>query len=190
MSRGLRAAGAPAPATIILGSARSHGNTRLLADAVLEYLPGARLFDLNDYRIGPYVYDGAHDTDDFLPLAREMARSEAIIFASPVYWYSMSGPMKIFFDRLTDLTDVAKPVGKSLGGKTAYLLATSGKHEAPDCFEAPFALTAGYFRMGWGGMLHARFAEDGVLSNEARAEATAFAAAIHARLTPVPLSAS
>ena len=50
MSRGFEAAGAPAPATLILGSARSHGNTRLLAGAVLELLPGARLVDLNEYK--------------------------------------------------------------------------------------------------------------------------------------------
>ena len=46
------------------------------------------------------VFGGADD--DFLGVAEAMVDAEAILFATPVYWYSMSGRLKRFFDRLTD----------------------------------------------------------------------------------------
>jgi len=86
-----------------------------------------------------------------------MARADVIVFASPVYWYSMSAQMKTFFDRLTDLTGGdLKPVGKSLAGKPVFTIATGGSPSAPDSFVRPFADTAGYFNMRWGGLLYAQ----------------------------------
>jgi len=82
-----------------------------------------------------------------------MARADVIVFASPVYWYSMSAQMKTFFDRLTDLTGGdLKPVGKSLAGKTMFVIAAGGSPATPDSFVRPFADTAGYFNMRWGGL--------------------------------------
>lgn len=140
----------------ILGSARQDGNTAALTSAVFQHLNDASVIDLNDLSIEPYSYDNPHESDDFCALAQMMAEADAIVFASPVYWYSMSGPMKIFFDRLTNLTDFYKPIGRALAGKSAFLVAASNSPAAPACFEPPFAETARYFDMRWGGMLHAR----------------------------------
>ena len=145
---------------IILGSARGDGNTAALARAVHEQLDDASLIDLNQLRIAPYVYDGGNADDDFVSVANAMNAAQAIIFASPVYWYSMSGVMKDFFDRLTDLTDPPlKPIGKSLAGKRAFLLATGNSPEPPPEFEPPFEKTAGYFNMTYGGMLYGKSGE-------------------------------
>ena len=35
-----------------------------------------------------------------------------IIFVTPVYWYAMSGRMKVFFDRWTDLLKIDKDTGR------------------------------------------------------------------------------
>ncbi len=157
----------------LFGAARGDGNTFRLARAVFDELDGAHLASLADYRIAPYNYDETYENDDFLALAEAMTRARAIVFASPVYWYSMSAPMKVFFDRLTDLTGTKKPLGKSLAGKTAFLIASGGAAAAPAAFEPPFADTARYFNMTWGGML---YAQGGAVDHRAAAE---FAARIN-----------
>jgi multimeric flavodoxin WrbA len=57
------------------------------------------------------------EDDGFKPIAEKMAAAEGILFATPVYWYAMSAPLKIFFDRLTDMTENLKALGKQLAGK-------------------------------------------------------------------------
>ncbi len=163
----------PAPVTVILGTSRRAGNTARLVEAAFRDLP-ARIVDLSDYDIAPYDYGHRHHTDDFLDIARAAARSEAIVFATPVYWYAMSAQLKTFFDRLSDLTRAEKALGRSFAGKTAFLIASSSSNALPEGFETPFAETARYFGMEWGGALHARLA-DGPLPPAAEAEAASFA---------------
>ena len=69
-----------------------------------------------------------------------------------------------------------KPVGKSLAGKTVFVVATGGSPSAPDSFVRPFADTASYFNMRWGGVLYAPGAA--TLSPETRNAARLFAAHI------------
>ena len=171
----------PAPVLGLIGSSRRRGNTSVLAEAVFARLRAkGRLIDLNALSIAPYDYDHRHHRDDFLPVAREMSRARAIVFASPVYWYAMSAQMKILFDRLSDLTETHKPLGRALAGKTAFALATSSGDGLPPDFERPFSETARYFDMRWGGLLHAYFDADGALPAEAALRAGAFAAKIDA----------
>lgn len=142
------------PILCVLSTARRNGHTGNLADRVIGPMTGARILDLGDLTITPYIYDHGNDEDDFLSLAYAMTQARVIVFASPVYWYSMTGPMKIFFDRLTDITGPHKKFGKSLAGKSMFLIATGGSPTPPDCFAPPFADTANYFDMNWGGMLY------------------------------------
>ncbi len=163
----------------ILGSSRADGETARLLDAVLSHLPDTETADLNALQIGPYSYEHANADDDFLPLARAMLKAKAIVLASPVYWYAMSAQMKLFFDRLTDLTDAPyKTIGKQLVGKTLFTIATGSNPQPPECFLPPFEDTAGYFNMQWGGMLYRRGAER--LAEPDLAEAKAFAGKIKA----------
>jgi len=140
----------------VIGSARGDGNTHRLARAVFDRIENAHLADLGGFRIAPYRYDETYENDDFLTLAEAMTKARAIVFASPVYWYSMSAPMKVFFDRLTDLTGSQKRLGKSLAGKTMFLIASGGSAAPNAAFEPPFSETAGYFDMKYGGMLYAQ----------------------------------
>ena len=67
--------------------------------------------------IRPYDYDPATNAhDDFKFVAGKMLAVDNIVFATPVYWYSMSECMKAFFDRLTDLLSFHKIIGKGLKG--------------------------------------------------------------------------
>ena len=166
-------------ALAILGSSRADGDTARLLDAVLAHLPDAERVDLGALKIAPYSYMHEHAGDDFLPLARQMLKAKAIILASPVYWYSMSAQMKIFFDRLTDITDAPyKAIGKQLAGKTLFTVASGGSASAPSCFTEPFSETAGYFNMNWGGILYRPGAA--ALSEEDRLAARSFAKEIAA----------
>jgi len=85
--------------TIILGSARSNGHTAKMAKQIAARLD-ANLIDLNKYEIGHYDYHHINKNDDFIPLIREeIISADRLILATPVYWYSMSGRMKVFLDR-------------------------------------------------------------------------------------------
>ena len=54
----------------------------------------------------------------FLPTIKELnSKYDTWIFVTPVYWYSMSGQMKIFLDRITDLLKWHKDEGRKIRGK-------------------------------------------------------------------------
>lgn len=159
----------------VMGSSRQDGNTAALMGAVFQNLNDARWIDLSDYSIAPYAYDHRFADDDFLPIAKIMREAEIIVYASPVYWYSMSAQLKAFFDRLTDLTEgEAKAIGKALAGKKTFVISTGGASDAPASFERPFSDTARYFDMSWGGLFYAAM-QSSALSPETKRAAEAFA---------------
>ena len=72
---------------------------------------------------------------------------EEIIFATPVYWYSMSSLMKIFFDRLTDLISSQETIGRKLMGKKVRVITSSIGNHLDDNFFLPFIETANYLHL-------------------------------------------
>lgn len=130
---------------VILGSSRSESNTRKAIEKLCPF-PDYELIDLHKENIAHYEYQ-LKSKDDFHHIAMKMSEADNIIFATPVYWYAMSGRLKIFFDRLTDLLYEHKPIGKSLKGKNTYLIATGSDPELPQGFEVPFQRTSEYFGM-------------------------------------------
>ncbi len=135
---------------IILGSARSDGNTRR-AVKYLSEVSGMPVVDLNDHQIEPFEYDNYHRSDDFLPLIKRLIECETIVFATPVYWYSMSSVLKNFFDRITDLLQAHKDIGRQLRGKRMALLSCSGTPGPDPDFAIPFRKTANYLGMHFAG---------------------------------------
>lgn len=158
-----------------MGSARSEGNTQLLSQQLAAQIP-ADLIDLNDYRINPYSYEHLHTDDDFLPLMRKLVASyDRLIFATPVYWYSMSGQLKIFFDRITDLLQIDKPTGRLLRGKSMAMLSCGGDDSRVSGFAEPFAYSAAYLGMEYLGDVHLWIASKGIIPDEVEARLSAFA---------------
>jgi multimeric flavodoxin WrbA len=132
---------------IILASARKHSDTQKLVELVFKDID-ITLVDLLDYKIAQYNYEEEYPTDDeFLKVVEQMLTHQLIVFATPVYWYAMSGYMKVFFDRLTDIVSSQKHLGRKLKGKRAALIAVSTDEELPEGFEVPFKRTAEYFDM-------------------------------------------
>ncbi len=82
-------------------------NTRKLVE-VFQASTDTTLFDLSDYAISFYDYEHMNRNDDFIHLINKLVEFDHLVFASPVYWYSMSAQLKVFFDRLSDLLTIEK----------------------------------------------------------------------------------
>jgi len=149
-------------ALTILGSARGESHTQRLLDMVLAARPATRI-DLRDLDIRQYEYDGAMERDDFEKVVDAMISHARIVFATPVYWYSMSGRMKVFFDRFTDLVTVRKDLGRKLKGRSVFLVACGSEKKMPAGFEVPFRETAAYLHMTYGGAFYAQTDKTGFL---------------------------
>ena len=93
---------------ILLGSSNSQGNTRKIVDFVSAQT-GFPIIDLKTKNILEFDYEFKNRHDDFHPLIKEIVNNyELIIFATPVYWYTMSGILKTFFDRISDCLKIEK----------------------------------------------------------------------------------
>lgn len=149
----------PPKILVILGTARDDSNT---LKALRSHFPDVDydLVSLHQLEIGYYTYDvEKRKPDDFISIAQQMQAADHIVFATPVYWYSMSGIMKVFFDRLTELVTTRKEIGRSLAGKEVSVFATGADRDAPPGFEVPFQRTAEYFKMSYAGTIYAKFVE-------------------------------
>ena len=136
---------------IILGSARKDGDTKKLIDLVFKDAD-FELVELLDHQIAAYDYERNYpEGDQFTEVADLLFQHQVIVFATPVYWYAMSGQMKIFFDRLTDYLDDKEAFKARLKGKKIFVLACSASPRLPDGFELPFSETAEYLGIEYGG---------------------------------------
>ncbi|MRX69570.1 Multimeric flavodoxin WrbA [Flavobacterium resistens] len=154
---------------IILGSSRKNGNTTKIVDEISK----EHHFDvvnLSDYNISYYDYESKNIDDDFLPLIRRILEEyDTLIFATPVYWYNMSGIMKVFFDRISDLIRIEKETGRKLRGKKIGVITNSHDNEIEDSFYIPFQKSADYLGMEYLG--HAHFNAN-ILNQQTKIELT------------------
>ena len=111
----------------IMGSPRRQGNTEILLDIALEEAQknGALISKicLKDKTIGPCI--GCLECtetgkcviqDDMEEIYQEMIGSEGIIWASPVYFWSMSSQTKTVMDRTYALTFPKLQLANKVGG--------------------------------------------------------------------------
>ncbi|MGE6356703.1 flavodoxin family protein [Flavobacterium sp. NPDC079362] len=139
---------------IILGSSRKNGNTTKIVDEISKE-HGIDIIDLSDYNISYYDYESKNREDDFFPLIKGIIEKyDTLIFATPIYWYNMSGIMKVFFDRFSDLIRIEKETGRKLRGKKIGVISNSHDNEIEDSFYIPFKKSADYLRMEYLGHAH------------------------------------
>lgn len=121
---------------IVKGSPRREGNSAILADQVAE---GARSlgalvesFYLHGMDIQPCdacdacqsePYGGCVIGDDMQILYPKLHDADALVIASPVYWFTVSAQTKIFMDRCYALIDKG---GYALRGKQIGIVMTYG----------------------------------------------------------------
>src|SRR5271157_279277 len=97
---------------VVLGSPRKNGNSTILANKLVEgateagaevetiFLQGMKIAPCNACdacRKNPKA--GCAIKDDMIPLYKKIERADAIVLASPTYWFNMSAQMKAFIDR-------------------------------------------------------------------------------------------
>ena len=151
---------------IIQGSARSDGNTKKMVQLLLDR-GDFDFIDLNQKKIGHFHYEFMNKNDDFLPLMREItAGYDLLIFATPIYWYTMSGIMKAFFDRISDCLKTDKEIGRMLRGKKMAMLCCGSEKEETEGFNLPFKFSAEYLGMNYLGDVHTWADDNGVVEQE------------------------
>lgn len=129
----------------INGSRRKNGNTAHLIETILTSAKNGQVqtdtLSLGDYNIGACTgCEGCRSSwqcvikDDFAQIVKKMDEAEAIILASPTYWYSVTSDMKRFIDRSYSLiqfpTNRNRWIGKYQGsGKVCVTAAVCEQSE-------------------------------------------------------------
>jgi len=158
---------------IIQGSSRSNGNTNKIVTFIKDKT-GFDIVDLKSKQITSFDYDFKNKDDDFIPLMKTIVNKyDTIIFATPVYWYSMSGIMKNFFDRITDCLKIEKEIGRKLRGKKMGMISCGSDSELKKGFEMPFVESANYLGMNYLGDIHT-WMENEVISESLKKEINTF----------------
>lgn len=148
-----------------MGSSRSDGDSAAVAAELLDST-GFELLDLNNIEFSDYDYQSGNSDDDFLPTIRNTVdQYDHIIWLTPVYWYSMSGIMKRFIDRISDCLRIEKETGRKFRGMSMSLISVSNdvRHDA---FGIPFELTADYLGMNYLGDCHIRVNEHSDINDQ------------------------
>ena len=137
-----------------MGSSNSLGDTYKICKLLVDKFE-LKFQDLNELVIMPYDYDHDNKDDDFLGFMGHVIESyDTIILATPVYWYSMSGIMKNFLDRFTDLVTIKKDMGRQLRVKSLIVVSVSNSDDCPAEYPLPFERSAEYLGMKWRGYAH------------------------------------
>jgi multimeric flavodoxin WrbA len=163
------------PTVALFASSRRNGNTGQLMDRIAGEL-AIEVIDLSRHCISEYDYEHRNRGDDFEPLMRRVLTYDQVLFATPVYWYSVCPPMKVFLDRISDFLDLPDLLdeGRRLRGKRAYVVCTSIYDEVPASFIGAFVETFSYLGMRYGGVAHAN-CHDGYVAERHDAAALEFA---------------
>jgi len=146
---------------VIFGSSRSFGNTRKVLDKLVELKNDVDIIDLNAYNIGYFDYEFKNKDDDFIKVMEKVVTYNTIIFATPIYWYTMSAQLKTFFDRISDLLfEGNKEIGRKLRGKQMGVISCGSDAQYIEGFEMPFKESANYLGMTYLVHLHTWLRED------------------------------
>lgn len=124
----------PKQILVFKGSPRQNGNSSTLADRAAQGAKAAgaqvEVFSLHQMHILPCdACDTCQETgvcvlkDDMQVLYPRLTQADAIILASPIYWFTMNAQTKLFVDRWYALESSQ---GNSLKGKKFGILLTYG----------------------------------------------------------------
>lgn len=117
---------------VLHGSSRENGNTKQLANIVIEGIEAEEI-DLREKKITP-IHDMRHDPDgfsivedDYYEMAEKMLDHDRVLIVNPVYWYGMTGPVKLFIDRWSEsMRDPTVNFKERMADKKMYVLVVGG----------------------------------------------------------------
>ncbi|MFE9443260.1 flavodoxin family protein [Streptomyces sp. NPDC006602] len=149
----------------VLGSSRTESNSEMLARGAAEQLPAdveQEWISLADHPLPDFV-DLRHDSDHLRPTEGSAAllldatlAATDIVIVSPLYWYSVSAPVKRYLDhwsgwlRTPDVDFKATLAGRTLWGVTVLAHA---EEEVADPLVGTLSNSAAYMGMRFGGVL-------------------------------------
>lgn len=135
------------PLLVFQASARKRGNTAILCREAVRGAREAglrpRLVTLADLRIAPclgcFRCRGGQcrgRRDDMNAVLRDMVAAAGFVFATPVYFWNVSGLMKMFFDRLLPLLVMRREGNRirlesRVTGKKAAVMVVQEEEEGP-----------------------------------------------------------
>ena len=149
-----------------VGSPRKGGNSDQLTDALLAGAAEAGhetekvyLADFALTPIGP-VYgpeESWTDADQHSadPLIDKMVQADVVVLASPIYWFSVSGLLKLFMDRWALYSRDGERLMDLMAGKRMAVVLTCADPEPGylDMVLGPLQQAAKWLRMKWAGDL-------------------------------------
>ncbi|MBT8232073.1 MAG: NAD(P)H-dependent oxidoreductase [Bacteroidia bacterium] len=140
--------------TLIQASSRSNGDTGIFSNKLRQHFD-VNFVDLNALQIGQYDYEEKNRDDDFIPTISNIINiSDTIILLTPIYWYTMSGLLKTFLDRFTDLLKNEISTGRKLRGMNLGYMSVSNDENLSYDFEMPIRMSADYLGMKYLGHEH------------------------------------
>ncbi|TFD97716.1 flavodoxin family protein [Jeotgalibacillus salarius] len=119
---------------IISGSSRENSNVEYFAEkAAASYKGDVTWIRLRELTINQ-IHDQRHDENGFDPVdddhaqvVEAMLNADAVLFATPLYWYGMSGYMKTFIDRWSQvMRDPDMRFKERIAGKPGFLITCGG----------------------------------------------------------------
>lgn len=96
-------------------SPNKNENTYRIGEKLLKNIPHD-ILHMADYKVSQY--GAVYDDDKIGEILKKIEDKDIIVIGTPVYWYTVSGILKTFIDKLYML-----PEAKVLNGKKLYLFA-------------------------------------------------------------------
>lgn len=151
---------------ILFGSPRKAGNTMKLVDAFASVLKETkhhvRTLYLNDMNIRPcqgcttcLPTGSCRINDDMKDIRKYIVESDCIVMATPIYWFTVSGQLKLAMDRSLPFMD--ENYTSRIKGKSVFTLMTCGSEDKDVCSPAlgTFAQTFELLGLTWSGHIEA-----------------------------------
>ena len=142
---------------VLTGSPRKNGNSNAMAAAFVEAATGLGhtvvRFDAAELRIGGRrACETCYRTgkactfdDDFNTIAPKIEEADAVVFASPVYWWGFTAQLKAVVDKLYSLYRAKE----DFSGKTCALIACAADDDATVFDGMNFAYDRTVELLGW-----------------------------------------
>lgn len=135
----------------VFASARKNGNTW---KAMIDFIENRdhEIIDLIDYNIEHFAYEKTNNNDDFQKVLNKITQHQKVVFATPVYWYSMSARLKVFFERLTGSFESDQNLKDVLKKLKIYVLYCFGNDKGgSEGFEESFKRISNYLNLNYKG---------------------------------------
>lgn len=166
----------------MLGSTRKHGNSEALARHAARHVEGATWLHLIDHPLPPFL-DTRHSSGYETPTGNAKLLCDAtlaatdLVLVTPVNWYSVSWPMKLYLDHWSGWMRIpALAFTATLAGRSMWSVLVDSDDEGLGSATPVIDMlrrTADYMDMQWRGALRGTANRPGEIAADTQALAAA-----------------